>query len=119
MAFGTPGGDGQDQWTLQFFLELIDFGAGDLQQAIDAPTLESHHMPSSFYPRNAELGVVAIEDRVAPDVLAELEARGHRVQRCGPWEHGRVLAVTIDRDSGRLEAAASPRHRVAYAAALP
>jgi gamma-glutamyltranspeptidase/glutathione hydrolase len=119
MAFGTPGGDGQDQWTLQFFLELIDFGAVDLQQAIDAPTLESHHMPSSFYPRNADLGVVAIEDRIAPDVLAELEARGHRVQRCGPWEHGRVLAVAMDRDSGRFDAAASPRHRVAYAAALP
>jgi gamma-glutamyltranspeptidase/glutathione hydrolase len=118
MAFGTPGGDGQDQWTLQFFLELIDFGTTDLQQAIDAPTLDSHHMPSSFYPRHAELGVVAIENRVAPDVLAELEARGHRVQRCGPWEHGRVLAVTTDRESGRLEAAASPRHRVAYAAAL-
>jgi gamma-glutamyltranspeptidase/glutathione hydrolase len=119
MAFGTPGGDRQDQWTLQFFLELVDFGVRDLQEAIDSPTLDSHHMPSSFYPRHADLGVVAVENRIDPDVLAELEARGHRVQRCGPWEHGRVLAVTTDRDSGRLEAAASSRFRIAYAAALP
>jgi gamma-glutamyltranspeptidase/glutathione hydrolase len=75
----------------------------------------SPRAPRSF----AELGVVAVESRVDPDVISELEARGHRVQRCEPWEHGRVLAVTTGRDSGRLEAAASSRQRIAYAAALP
>jgi gamma-glutamyltranspeptidase/glutathione hydrolase len=119
IAFGTPGGDQQDQWALQFFLQLSAFGVRDLQQAIDAPTVHSLHMPSSFYPRHAELGAVAAENRFDPDALDALGARGHRVVIGGPWDHGRVLAVGIDAESGRLEAAASPRFRVAYAAALP
>ena len=117
-AFGTPGGDQQDQWTLQFFLNVVDFGARDLQTAIDAPTVHSHHMPDSFYPRTSQPGVLAAESRISEGVLAELERRGHRVRRSGPWEHGRVLAVTRDPASGLCEAAASPRFAVASAAAL-
>jgi gamma-glutamyltranspeptidase/glutathione hydrolase len=117
MAFGTPGGDQQDQWALHFLLALVDFGVADLQEAIDAPTLHSTHMPSSFHPHLAQPGTLALEERVAADVVAELARRGHRIQRAGPWEHGRVLAVT--HAGGRFEAAASPRFQVAYAAALP
>lgn len=119
MAFGTPGGDQQDQWTLHLFLNLVDFGLGDLQEAIDAPTLHSLHMPSSFYPRWAQPGVVHAEARVPADVIAGLEARGHRVRRVGPWAHGRVMAVTHDPTRALFEAAASPRNETAYAAALP
>jgi gamma-glutamyltranspeptidase/glutathione hydrolase len=116
MAFGTPGGDQQDQWSLHFFLALVDFGAADLQGAIDAPTLHSLHMPSSFHPRLAQPGVLAIEEGVAPEVLEELARRGHRIQRSGRWDHGRLLAVT--HSEGCFEAAASPRFQVAYAAVL-
>jgi len=119
MAFGTPGGDQQDQWTMPFFLYLVDFEVDDLQAAIDAPTLHSTHMPSSFFPRLADPGAVEIEARLDPAVIAELESRGHRVQRAGPWAHGRVMAVTHDAASGLAEAAASPRAQVAYAIALP
>jgi gamma-glutamyltranspeptidase/glutathione hydrolase len=119
MAFGTPGGDQQDQWTSQLFLDLVDFGFRDLQAAIDAPTVHSLHMPSSFYPRTAHLGAIEAEDRIDPAVLSGLEARGHRVRRNGGWLHGRVMAVTHDRESGLFEAAASPRSQVAYAAVLP
>jgi gamma-glutamyltranspeptidase/glutathione hydrolase len=119
IAFGTPGGDQQDQWTSQFFLDLVDFGVGDLQEAIDAPNLHSTHMPSSFYPRHAELGCVTAEDRMDSDVLANLEVRGHRVTRAAPWSHGRVMAVTHHPSSGLCEAAASPRAQVAYAITLP
>jgi gamma-glutamyltranspeptidase/glutathione hydrolase len=118
LAFGTPGGDQQDQWTNQFFLELVDLGTTDLQAAIDAPSVHSTHMPSSFYPRHAEPGGVAAESRIEAAVLSELRGRGHRVRSSGPWEHGRVLAVSHDA-SGRLEAAASPRFQIAWAAALP
>jgi gamma-glutamyltranspeptidase/glutathione hydrolase len=117
MAFGTPGGDQQDQWALQFFLALVDHGVADLQEAIDAPTVHSAHMPSSFYPRLAQPGVLAVEERIPAETLEELARRGHRIVRAGPWEHGRVLAVTSA--SGRFEAAASPRFQVAYALALP
>jgi gamma-glutamyltranspeptidase/glutathione hydrolase len=119
IAFGTPGGDQQDQWALQLLLELVDFGARDLQEAIDAPTLHSLHMPSSFYPRHAEPGVVAVEDRVEAGVQRRLAERGHRLRASGPWSHGRVMAVTHAARTVLLEAAASPRFRVAWAAVLP
>lgn len=119
MAFGTPGGDQQDQWTLQLFLNLVDFGIEDLQEAIDAPTVHSLHMPSSFFPRIAQPGVAAIESRIPADIIAGLEARGHRLQDSGPWAHGRVMAVTHDPSRGLFEAAASPRNETAYAVVLP
>src|SRR5680860_1357166 len=55
LAFGTPGGDGQDQWSLVFFLAHVHFGL-NLQAAIDAPMFHTTHFPSSFYPRTASLG---------------------------------------------------------------
>jgi gamma-glutamyltranspeptidase/glutathione hydrolase len=53
LAFGTPGGDQQDQWSLLFFLNHVTYGM-NLQQAIDFPSFHSAHMPSSFYPRQAQ-----------------------------------------------------------------
>jgi gamma-glutamyltranspeptidase/glutathione hydrolase len=76
-------------------------------------------MPSSFWPRRARPGVVSVESRFDPAVLRALEARGHRLDRKGAWEHGRVLAATVDPSGGPHEAAASPRFAIAYAIALP
>jgi gamma-glutamyltranspeptidase/glutathione hydrolase len=118
LAFGTPGGDQQDQWTLPVFLDLVDFGERDLQASIDAPSAHSEHAPSSFYPRHARPGVLCAEERIPAEVREELAARGHVLDVRGGWEHGRVLAATWDPESGLLEAAASPRFGVAYAIAL-
>ena len=66
MAFGTPGGDQQDQWQVLFLLRMVHGprGVGQaLQAAIDAPMLHSDHAPSSFYPRQAEPGRAVLEDR--------------------------------------------------------
>src|SRR5204863_6320683 len=41
VAFGTPGGDQQDQWSLLFFLSHVHFGL-DLQEAIDAPAFHTN-----------------------------------------------------------------------------
>ena len=52
LAFGTPGGDQQDQWQLDLFLRHVHHGL-NLQEAIDAPLFHSRHFQSSFYPRKA------------------------------------------------------------------
>jgi gamma-glutamyltranspeptidase/glutathione hydrolase len=119
LAFGTPGGDQQDQWTLHFFLNQLDFGLRDLQAAIDAPTLHSLHMPSSFWPRTCAPGGVEAEDRIPGATLDELCRRGHRVRVVAGWVHGRVMCAARDPASGLCEAAASPRGQVAYSVALP
>src|SRR6185437_2313700 len=71
LAFGTPGGDQQDQWTMGFFLNHTVFGM-NLQEAIDAPAYHTDHFPSSFYPRGAEPASLTIEDRYSDDVIGEL-----------------------------------------------
>ncbi|MGH2735974.1 MAG: gamma-glutamyltransferase family protein, partial [Actinomycetota bacterium] len=114
LAFGTPGGDSQDQWTLNVFLAHIHFGL-NLQEAIDAPNFHSTHFPSSFYPRGSSPGELLIEERVGPDVLDELRRRGHGVEPQDGWSLGRVSAVARDHDTGLLKAAANPRGMQGYA----
>lgn len=112
LAFGTPGGDAQDQWSLQLFLNLVH-GNMNLQQAIDAPAFHSTHFPSSFYPRESYPARVILENRFAPDVLRGLEHRGHEVVVGGSWSEGRLSAVA--REDGWLKAAANPRGAQGYA----
>lgn len=112
MPFGTPGGDGQDQWTVTFFLRHILHGF-NLQQAIDAPTFQTHHFPSSFFPRQAEPGRLVIEGRYPNDVVEALKSRGHKVEVSGPWTQGRISACA--RDGELLKAAANPRLMQGYA----
>jgi len=114
MPFGTPGGDQQDQHTLQFFLNVVDFGM-NLQAAIDAPSFHSVHFPSSCYPREAHPGRMIGEPRIDAEVRAHLTARGHEVQVAEDWTHGQVSAATRDPKTGLLSAAASPRTMVPYA----
>lgn len=116
MAFGTPGGDSQDQWTLQFFLNFVEFGM-NLQEALDAPTYHSLHFPESFYPRKAYPGRVSIESRISEDVRKELANKGHELVVPGDWEHGRCLAILYDETTGVISAGASPRRETGYAIA--
>jgi gamma-glutamyltranspeptidase/glutathione hydrolase len=113
LAFGTPGGDQQDQWTLGFFLNHVHFGM-NLQQAIDFPAFHSAHMPSSFYPRGAHPGRLDVESRAGAAVTGELARRGHDVHVQPPWSLGRISAVA--RRNGMLYAAANPRGMQGYAA---
>ena len=112
LAFGTPGGDQQDQWSLLFFLNHLHFGM-NLQQAIDFPSFHSAHMPSSFYPRQAQPRVLDVESRVSPAVIEDLRRRGHLVNVRPAWSLGRVSAVA--RRNGVLYAAANPRGMQGYA----
>ena len=114
LAWGTPGGDGQDQWSLQFLLSHLRFGL-NLQEAIDAPAFTSTHFPSSFYPRVAEPGHLLIEDRAGEATIGELRSRGHDVEVGEPWSIGRLSAASRAPD-GTLRGAANPRGMQGYAA---
>ena len=113
IAFGTPGGDQQDQWQLGFLLNHV-LGGMNLQEAIDAPAFHSGHFPSSFYPRESYPQQLVIEDRIGEDAIADLRRRGHDVVVSAPWSLGRMCAVSRD-DEGRLRAAANPRGMQGYA----
>jgi gamma-glutamyltranspeptidase/glutathione hydrolase len=113
LGWGTPGGDQQDQWITQFFLRHVHAGH-NLQEAIDAPAWHSEHFPSSFWPRAARPGVLAVEGRVGAETIAELERRGHIVEVGPDWSEGRLTAAA--RDGSRRRAAANPRGMQGYAA---
>lgn len=119
MAFGTPGGDQQDQWQLHFFLAVALRGSVrgglDLQGAIDAPNWHNDSFPGSFYPRGMRPGSVTVEARMDPGIGAELKRRGHRVTVGPPWSEGRLCAVARDPLTGILSAAANPRGMQGYA----
>jgi gamma-glutamyltranspeptidase/glutathione hydrolase len=112
LAFGTPGGDQQDQWTLGVFLNHVLFGM-NLQEAIDAPAFHTSHFPSSFYPRESVPRSLFVEDRFPAAVVDELRRRGHDVRVMPAWSLGRVSAVA--RDRGFLYAGANPRGMQGYA----
>jgi gamma-glutamyltranspeptidase/glutathione hydrolase len=113
LALGTPGGDQQDQWTLNVFLRHVHFGL-DLQAAIDAPEHHTEAFPSSFYPRETRRRHVAVEERIGDAAVAGLRARGHDVEVADAWSLGRVSAVGREAD-GQLKAGANPRGMQGYA----
>ncbi|MGA5648587.1 gamma-glutamyltransferase family protein [Streptomyces seoulensis] len=119
LAFGTPGGDQQDQWQTHFFLAVALSapvrGGLDLQGAIDAPNWHNDGFPSSFYPRGWRAGSVTVEARMPKEVVAELRRRGHDVTVGAAWSEGRLCAVARDPATGVLSGAANPRGMQGYA----
>ncbi|MCX5395712.1 gamma-glutamyltransferase family protein [Streptomyces sp. NBC_00102] len=119
LAFGTPGGDQQDQWQVHFFLAAVlrdrVRGGLDLQGAVDAHNWHNDSFPGSFYPRGMRPGSVTVEEGMDPEVVAELRRRGHEVTVGDAWSEGRLCAVARDPETGVLSAAANPRGMQGYA----
>jgi gamma-glutamyltranspeptidase / glutathione hydrolase len=113
LAWGSPGGDQQDQWIPQFFLRHVHAGF-NLQEAIDAPAWHTEHFPSSFWPRAARPGVLVVENRVPAADISDLRKRGHIVEVGPDWSEGRLVAASREKD--RMKAAANPRGMQGYAA---
>lgn len=108
MAFGSMGGDQQDQWQLQFFLNRLLFDM-PLQDAIEAPKFSSEHFPGFFAPHVGVPNFVRIEDRVGPHVLDALRRKGHNVEAAPGWSEGFIGAAGQDQRTGLLEAGCDPR----------
>ena len=112
LAFGTPGGDQQDQWTVPFFLSLVHQGDSP-QQAVERPVFHTEHVFNSFFPRTATPNRLVVEGRVGDATCDSLARRGHDVRKVGNWDLSRATAVV--QNSGCYQAAASPRSLQAYA----
>ncbi|HEX4521076.1 MAG TPA: gamma-glutamyltransferase family protein [Gaiellaceae bacterium] len=113
MAFGTPGGDRQDQWNLAFFLAHIHFGM-NLQEAIDTPLFHSIHHPRSFHPHDGYPRELLVEANMPLAARQGLRKRGHVLVLVDEWTLGWMSAVTRQPD-GSMRAGASPREMNAYA----
>lgn len=120
LAIGCPGGDMIVQAMLQTVVDLICYGMTP-QQAVEAPRVATFSHPGSFYPHPAFPRRMAVENRFGPEVLADLEARGHVIHEWPAFEFdagGVSIAGSRVLDPGgvpRLVGAADPR-RITYAA---
>jgi gamma-glutamyltranspeptidase/glutathione hydrolase len=116
MAFGTPGGDGQDQWSTQLLLHHLHHGM-NLQEAIDCPEFNNEHAPSSFYPRAANPGALVLEGRFPEKTSRALAERGHKVRYGETWSGGRLTACAREEtpEGTILKAGANPRGMQTYA----
>src|SRR5215469_13171594 len=108
MAFGSMGGDQQDQWQLQFLLNRLVFGM-PLQKAIEAPKFSSEHFPGFFAPHDFFLNRVRAEPEIGEPVFAELRSRGHEVDIGPSWSEGFLCGTERNLESGVLEAGCDPR----------
>ena len=116
LAWGTPGGDAQDQVNLQFLLNVVEFGM-DIQEAIDAPYFLIYDFPSSFQGHASRPGSLRLENRVPGEVFTALQEMGHNASPARPWSAGDATALMVDSARGVLFGAASPRRDKSYALA--
>jgi gamma-glutamyltranspeptidase / glutathione hydrolase len=109
LATSTPGGDSQDQQILNVLLNMIVFGM-PIQEAIEAPRINSLHPFSSFDSHESLPGVLEIEDRVPAAVRDALTARGHKLNVLGAYGMSTgVVAVGVDPKNGTLRGGADVR----------
>ena len=109
MAFGTPGGDVQQQAMLQVLLNMVAYGMAP-QQAVEAPRLATRSFPDSFWPHTNSPGRLDVEARIAPETRAELAKLGHVITDWPDydWRAGAVCASVVGKDGVRL-GGADPR----------
>jgi gamma-glutamyltranspeptidase/glutathione hydrolase len=114
MAFGTPGGDNQDQWNLQTFLNIAEFGMS-IHDALDVSSVYTTHFRNSFQPHGADEGFLFYEP-LAASTVNELIDRGHVMIPLEPYYNGECCAVRLNHENGRIEGGASPKEeRLSYA----
>ena len=82
LVFSVQGGDTQDQNLLQFFLNVVEFGM-TVQEATEAPNINSYQMRSSFGAHDAEPGRDRINDVDPPWVRDELQRMGYKIEHGG------------------------------------
>ncbi|MFH2042402.1 MAG: gamma-glutamyltransferase [Acidobacteriota bacterium] len=98
LSFAVQGGDTQDQNLLQFFLNMVEFGM-NVQEACEAPNINSYQMQSSFGDHAAEPGRLLLNAVTPQKVRDNLALMGYRLEfdryTSGPinavffdWKHG-------------------------------
>ncbi len=126
MAISVAGGDLQDQTTLNVLLNHVEFGMSP-EQAVTAARFSTAHQQNSFDPNpNRDKafvapGSLALNQRVASEVVEELKKRGHRLKKRDGKETtsraiGHPVMIYIDQQTGTFYAAGDPnagRHAAA------
>ncbi len=105
LSFAVQGGDSQDQNLLQFFLNVVEFGM-NVQEAVEAPNINSFQMRSSFGSHETKPGRLLLANSVSPWVRSDLQKMGYDLifeeRTSGP-----INAIMFDRKHGTMWGGAS------------
>lgn len=102
-SFGVMGGFMQPQGHVQVFSALVD-GRLDPQAVLDLPRFCIEDGTSG--------GSVALEEGIPNEVISDLEARGHPIQKVSGWDRalfGRGQIILRDPDTAILAGGSDPR----------
>jgi gamma-glutamyltranspeptidase/glutathione hydrolase len=95
LAFAVQGGDTQDQNLLQFFLNVVEFGM-TVQQAVEAPNINSYQLRNSFGFHEIQPGLMEIATSMPEAYRSALRGMGYTLR---PLERtsGPINAIWFDR----------------------
>ncbi len=79
LSFAVQGGDSQDQNLLQFFLNMVEFEM-NVQEACEAPNINSFQMRSSFGYHENRPGDLLLHDSTPNYIRKELRKKGYKLQ---------------------------------------
>ncbi|HEY9282522.1 MAG TPA: gamma-glutamyltransferase [Pyrinomonadaceae bacterium] len=100
LSFAVQGGDSQDQNLLQFFLNVVEFGM-NVQEAAEAPNVNSFQMRSSFGLHESRPGRILLAESMPQWVRSELRRMGYELtfeeRTSGP-----INAILFDRAHGTM-----------------
>jgi gamma-glutamyltranspeptidase/glutathione hydrolase len=100
LAFAVQGGDSQDQNLLQFFLNVVEFGM-TVQQATEAPNINSYQMRSSFGQHESRPGVMMVATSLPPATQDALRQMGYKLE-FAERTSGPINAIFFDTKHGSM-----------------
>jgi gamma-glutamyltranspeptidase/glutathione hydrolase len=95
LSFAVQGGDSQDQNLLQFFLNVVEWGM-TVQQATEAPNVNSSQMRSSFGAHETRPGHLLVASSTPEPVRAALKRMGYTLD-FAERTSGPINAIWFDR----------------------
>jgi gamma-glutamyltranspeptidase / glutathione hydrolase len=100
LSFAVQGGDSQDQNLLQFFLNVVEFGM-TVQQAVEAPNLNSYQMRSSFGGHESRPGHMEVATSLPESTREALRRMGYTLE-FAERTSGPINAIYFDRAHGTM-----------------
>lgn len=100
VSFAVQGGDSQDQNSLQFFLNMVEFGM-NVQEAVEAANMNSFQMRGSFGQHEVSIGKMLLHTSTPYWTRKELKAMGYKLE-FNDRTSGPLNAIFFDWKNGSM-----------------
>jgi gamma-glutamyltranspeptidase/glutathione hydrolase len=107
IVLSTPGGDNQEQSLIQVLFDAVLFHM-NAERAVEAPRFQTRHLVSSFDNHAMNPGDLLLDERIPPQVMAELARKGHKIETRSRWNSGAAPVLIRVTAGGVYEAGADP-----------